>query len=404
MAVSSAERRLAAEKFAAEWRDRGQEDKHDQTFWSQFLGEVMGVARVHHEIDYQKRVTIPKHGTKRIDGYIAASKVLIEQKSRHIDLDRPATQSDGEELTAYEQAVRYAQWLPAAERPDWIVISNFEAFRIYDTREDFNQEPICVTLDELPSQLPIFDFLVRPITERLEKQKQVDLKAAQLIGDLYRKIAACYPDPDAMRHDLAVLMVRLLFCLYAEDSGLFDPGAFSSYLQVHSADITAFRYALINIFAVLDTPPDCRAANLDFDEALVQLPYVNGGLFSDDIAVPQLTAEIRLELIVNCARAFDWSQISPVIFGSIFESILSGDQRRAGGMHYTSPANIHKVIDPLFLDELRSELNAAGHDKAKLLALQDKMASLKFLDPACGSEERTGCRTLHFGAELQAVA
>jgi len=279
--ASPTDRHLAAAKFAEEWAGRGQEDMHDQTFWNQFLGEVMGVARVHHEIDYQKRVTIPHHGTKRIDAYIPASKVLIEQKSQH-----------------------------------------------------------------------------------------VDLKAAH--------------------HDLAVLMVRLLFCLYAEDSGLFDPGAFSSYLQVHAADITAFRYALINIFAVLDTPPERRAANLDFDEALVQLPYVNGGLFAEDIVLPQLTAEIRLELIVNCARAFDWSQISPVIFGSIFESILSGDERRAGGMHYTSPANIHKVIDPLFLDELRSELNAAGHNKAKLLALQDKMASLKFLDPACGSGKWSG--------------
>jgi len=384
VAPSPTERKLAAQKFAEEWAGRGQEDKHDQTFWNQFLGEVMGISRVHHEIDYQKRVTIPHHGTKRIDAYIPASKVLIEQKSLNVDLDHPAAQSDGEELTPYEQAVRYAQWLPAAERPDWIVISNFASFRIYDTREDFNQEPIIVTLEELPENLKVFDFIIRKITEKIAKEEKANREAAVRIGDLYRKIAAQYPDPETARHDLSVLMVRILFCLYAEDSGLMDTDQFTLYLKANSANLTSLRHALIDVFAVLSTPLKARATNLDFNDALVLFPYVNGGLFESEIQIPALTDDIKLELLVSCAN-FNWADISPVIFGSIFESILSGDERRAGGMHYTSPANIHKVIDPLFLDGLRSELNVAGHDKTKLLALQTKMADLKFLDPACGS-------------------
>ena len=196
-ATTAADRRLAAQRFADEWRGRGQEDKHDQTFWNQLLSEVMGVPRIHHEIDYQKRVTIPHHGTKRIDAYIPQAKVLIEQKSNSIDLDRRAAQSDGEELTAYEQAVRYAQWLPLAERPDWIVVSNFATFRIYDTREDFNQEPICVTLDELPEQLQLFDFLTRPITDRRGCRTWVSIEP--------------YPTPNLIEQDIEKILEAISF-------------------------------------------------------------------------------------------------------------------------------------------------------------------------------------------------
>jgi len=379
----AAQRRLAAEKFVEEWRGHGREDEDDQTFWNQFLQEVMGVARVHHEIDYQKKVKIiGAAGTGRIDAYIPSSKVLIEQKSLAIDLD--AKQPGHDDLTPYEQAVRYAQNLPLTERPNYIIVSDFGSFRLYDTREDFNQAPVAVTLEELPDNLKVFDFIIREISEKIAKEEKANREAAQRIGDLYHRIAAQYPDLDAARHDLSILMVRILFGLYAEDSGLFDPDQFTTYLKARAADLSSLRHALIDIFAVLSTPPEARAANLDFNDALLQFPYVNGGLFEGEIEIPQLTDDIKLELLVSCAN-FNWSDISPVIFGSIFESILSGDERRAGGMHYTSPANIHKVIDPLFLDGLRSELNAAGHDKAKLLALQDKMASLKFLDPACGS-------------------
>ena len=385
MNIPTSGRRLAAEKFANEWQGHGHEDEDDQTYWNQFLQEVMGISRVHHEIDYQKKVKIGGHGTKRIDAYIPSSKVLIEQKSLGIDLDRPAPQSDGELLTPYEQARRYAQNLPRAEMPNYIIISNFESLRVYDCREDYNQAPAAtVTLEELPDNLKVFDFIIREITEQIAKEEVANREAAARIGDLYRKIAAQYPDLEAARHDLSVLMVRILFCLYAEDSGLFDTDQFSNYLKAHAADLASLRHALIDVFAVLSTPPKSRAANLDFNDALVQFPYVNGGLFESEIQIPTLTDDIKLELLVSCAN-FNWVDISPVIFGSIFESILSGDERRAGGMHYTSPANIHKVIDPLFLDGLRSELNAAGHDKTKLLSLQDKMASLKFLDPACGS-------------------
>jgi len=380
---SPTERRLAADKFVEEWRGKGREDEDDQTFWNQFLQEVMGVARVHHEIDYQKKVKIiGAAGTGRIDAYIPSSKVLIEQKSLAIDLD--AKQPGHDDLTPYEQAVRYAQNLPLTERPNYIIVSDFGSFRLYDCREDFNQAPVAVTLEELPDNLQVFHFLISEINEKIEKEERVNRDAARRIGRLYKLMAGQYRDQDSARHDLSVLMVRILFCLYAEDSGLFDEAQFTSYLKTRMEDLSTLRHALIDVFTTLSTPPEARAANYDINEALQQFPYVNGGLFESEIQVPPLTEEIKLELLAHCAN-FNWAPISPVIFGSIFESILSGDERRAGGMHYTSPANIHKVIDPLFLDGLRSELNGAGHERAKLLALQDKMASLKFLDPACGS-------------------
>jgi len=382
--ATSEDRMLAIRKFVEDWRGRGQEDKHDQTFWNQFLQDVMGIARVHHEIDYQKRVRVGQT-TKKIDGYIPSSKVLIEQKSFGTDLTKPQVQSDGMPLTPFEQALRYAQNLPRSETPDYIIVSNFESFWVYDIREDFSHDPVVVALEELSQQLSVFDFIIGRISEKIEREQQVNQEAAKLIGDLYQEIAKRYPDPAAARHDLAILMVRILFCLYAEDSGLFNQGWFSNYLERHSHNPTEFRDSLIHVFNVLSKSDEERKIDLSIDDALVQFPYVNGGLFEGEIQIPQMTTEIALKLIVDTARHFNWQDISPVIFGSIFESILSGDERRAGGMHYTSVENIHKVIDPLFLDDLRSELNQAGNHKQKLIQLQDKMASLKFLDPACGS-------------------
>ena len=377
------DRKLAAQRFAEEWRDGGQEDKHDQTFWNQFLQEVMGIDRVYHIIDYQKRVKIA--GTqKRIDGYIAASKVLIEQKSAGTDLTRKATQSDGAQLDAYEQAFRYASYLPANEQPNYIITSNFHEFRIYDRNNDpAGEEPVVISLDELPQQLAAFDFIVRPVHERIARQQQVNLEAAKLMGQLYDKIKHQYHDSETTRYDLAVLMVRIMFCLYAEDSGLFETNLFREFLDDIPTGKGAFRGALIQLFNVLDTPEGQRDPYIG--ETLAQFPYVNGGLFANEIEIPIFTDDIKNLMLIKMSRGFNWTEISPVIFGSIFESILSGDERRAGGMHYTSVENIHKVIDPLFLDELRLEFQKAGNKKPALRKLQDKMASLTFLDPAAGS-------------------
>jgi hypothetical protein len=380
---SSAERKLAAERFIAQWRGRGQEDEHDQTFWNEFLSDVMGLERVHHEIDYQKKVKVGGK-TKRIDGYIAASRVLIEQKTAGIDLDKAAAQSDGELLTPYEQALRYGMHLLPDEVPYYIITSNFQEFRIYDRREDpEGKEPIVVALGELPEHFTVFDFIVRPVTERIIKQKQVSIEAAQILGALYDKVKSQYHNPDDSRHDLAVLMVRILFCLVAEDSGMFEKNLFYDYLLKVPAGEGQFKRALEDLFTVLDTPVEKRDPYLG--EKLSAFPYVNGGLFAEKIQIPIFNDDIKFQLLHKSSREFDWSQISPVIFGSLLEAIVSGDERRAGGMHYTSVENIHKVIDPLFLDDLRSQLYRAGNNKAELRQLQDHIASLNFLDPACGS-------------------
>ena len=379
----SADRKLAAERFVQEWKNRGQEDEHDETFWNQFLQEVMGIDRVHHVIDYQKKVKIG-NSWKRIDAYIPSSKVLIEQKSKGIDLTKKAKQSDGDELSPFEQAMRYAGYLPISEQPNFVITSNFQAFYIYDRDKDpAGEEPVIIELDELPQQLQAFNFIVDPVNQGIARQKQLNLEAARLIGEVYERISKQYHDPDAARHDLAVLMVRILFCLYAEDSGLFEEGLFYRYLKEIPAGEGVFRDALIKLFKVLNTPTDERDAYLG--ETLAQFPYVNGGLFADDIEIPIFTNDIKYQMLQKAGYEFDWSEISPVIFGSIFESILSGEERRAGGMHYTSVENIHKVIDPLFLNDLRLEYQKAGNNKSKLRELQDKIASLSFLDPACGS-------------------
>ena len=380
---SSADKALAAQCFVEEWKNRGQEDEHDETFWNQFLQEVMGIDRVHHIIDYQKKVKI-SGSWKRIDAYIPASKVLIEQKTRGIDLAKKAKQSDGSELSPYDQALRYASYLPTHEQPNYIITSNFQEFRIYDRNNDpAGEDPVIIQLEELPQQLLAFRFIVDPVNQRIARQQQVNLDAAKLIGELYESISRQYHDPDASRHDLAVLMVRILFCLYAEDSGLFEQSLFYEYLRKIPAGEGVFRDSLLKLFKVLDTPNDKRDSYLG--ETLSQFPYVNGGLFADDIEVPIFNDDIKYQMLQQTSYGFNWSEVSPVIFGSIFESILSGDQRRAGGMHYTSVDNIHKVIDPLFMDELRLEFQKAGSNKAVLRALQDKIAALRFLDPACGS-------------------
>ncbi|MCL2807504.1 MAG: hypothetical protein FWD27_04980 [Coriobacteriia bacterium] len=295
--------------------------------------------------------------------------MLIEQKTRGIDLRKPAQQSDGQALTPYEQALRYAAYLPTSDAPNFIIVSNFEEFLIYDRRTDPNGEsPISVLLPELPSQLQVFSFIVDPVNQRIARQKQLNLEAARLIGEVYESIRHQYHDPEASRHNLAVLMVRILFCFYAEDSGFFEKNLFYNYLKEIPAGEGVFRDALIKLFGVLNTPEDQRSAYLG--KTLAQFPYVNGGLFEGEIEVPIFTNDIKYQMLQKAGYEFNWTEISPVIFGSIFESILSGDERRAGGMHYTSVENIHKVIDPLFLNELRLEFQKAGENKGALRALQ----------------------------------
>ena len=328
-----------------------------------------------------------------IDGYIDQTHVMIEQKGSNKNLDKPIRQSSGELLTPFQQAQRYANNLPYSERPRWIVTCNFIEFRVYDM-EHPNSEPVRIELKDLDKNFYQLEFLVDKSNEHLEKEKQVSLSAGELVGKIYDELLKQYKDPDNEHSQKSInqLCVRIVFCLYAEDAGIFGKkNMFHDYLEDFDARHT--RKALINLFKVLDTKEDDRDPYLADDEPkLAEFPYVNGGMFSDeDIEIPPFTDDLRDLLLSKASDEFDWSEISPTIFGAVFESTLNPETRRQGGMHYTSVENIHKVIDPLFLNDLKNELNEIKKTrqlatlKKKAKKFQDKLANLTFFDPACGS-------------------
>ena len=392
--MTDAESRAAAKKFAADWQGRGDEKQETQTFWLALLQKVYGVVEPDKVISFEKTVNVDdaktgKTTTKFIDGYIGATRVLIEQKGAKIDLNKGETQSDGSLLSPYQQARRYGGYLPANQQPRWIVVCNFKEFRIHDMNRP-NDTPEILMLSDLEKEYTRLNFLVDTGDENIRKEMEISLQAGELVGVLYDALLKQYADPEAEEtlKSLNALCVRLVFCLYAEDAGIFGKrGMFHDYLQAHRAED---RRALINLFRVLDQKPEQRDRYLDED--LAAFPYVNGGLFAnEDIEIPRLGDEIMDLLLSRASEDFDWSAISPTIFGAVFESTLNPQTRRAGGMHYTSIENIHKVIDPLFLDELKAELaqiKAISVERtrdAKLRSFQVRLANLRFLDPACGS-------------------
>ena len=392
--MTDAERRAAAKQFAADWKDRGDEKQETQTFWLALLQKVYGVAEPDKFISFEKTVTVDdtktgKSTTKFIDGYIGATRVLIEQKGAKIDLNKGETQSDGSILSPYQQARRYGGYLPANQQPRWIVVCNFKEFRIHDMNHP-NDTPGVLLLADLEKEYSRLNFLVDTGDENIRKEMEISLQAGELVGVLYDALLKQYAEPESEEtlKSLNALCVRLVFCLYAEDAGIFGKrGMFHDYLRAHRAED---RRALINLFRVLDQKPENRDRYLDED--LAAFPYVNGGLFADEnIEIPRLGDEIIDLLLTKASEDFDWSAISPTIFGAVFESTLNPETRRSGGMHYTSIENIHKVIDPLFLDDLKVEfeeiksVTVAKTREAKLRAFQSKLARLKFLDPACGS-------------------
>jgi hypothetical protein len=385
--MTDAARRAAAKQFAADWKGKGYEKGQSQPFWLMLLQKVYGAAEPEKLITFEEQVHLDH--TSFVDGHIRSTHVLVEQKSIDKDLNAPIRQSDGSLLTPFQQAKRYSAELPYSDRPRWIVTCNFREFYIYDMEQP-NGDPEIVMLEDLEKEYYRLNFLVDTGDENIRKEMEVSLKAGELVGVIYDALLKKYRDPTAPEtlKSLNALCVRLVFCLYAEDAGIFGAHSkFHDYLRDHQAED---RRALINLFRVLDQTPEQRDPYLDED--LAALPYVNGGLFADEnIEIPRLGPEI-FDLILNKASAdFDWSAISPTIFGAVFESTLNPETRRAGGMHYTSIENIHKVIDPLFLDALRNELaeiKAVSVDRTRerrLREYQARLASLKFLDPACGS-------------------
>ena len=382
----------AAKEFSARWEGKGDEKQETALFWIDLLQNVLGVENPTSIIQFEKPVVIEKN-TKFIDGFIPSTKVLIEQKSIEKKLGKTAVQSDGEKLTPYGQAFRYNNYLPYEDRARWIIVSNFERILIYNMNKP-NGEPDEILLKDLPKQFYQLQFIVEQKSEILKKEEQISIDAGELVGKLYNALIKQYKNPDSPEtlKSLNMLCVRLVFCLYAEDSQIFPKHEmFGQYLK--QFPVKEVHRKLRELFKVLDMTQEQRDEYDPYmDDELAAFPYVNGGLFADEkIEIPPFTNEI-VDILVNKASAgFDWSEISPTIFGAVFESTLNPETRRSGGMHYTSIENIHKVIDPLFLSDLRKELDTyiAYKDertrKQRLSEFRSKLASLVFFDPACGS-------------------
>ena len=400
--MTDAEQREAARQFVNRWIGKGKEDEDGRSYWIDLLTNVLGMENVTERLNFEKKVVIDGN-TKRIDVYIPKTRVIIEQKSLGKALDQKIHNSGDVDLTPFEQADRYNSKLTFDERARWIVTCNFAEIWIYDMNES-RPEPMKLLLTELQNKYSLLDFLVKKEVKKISREMEISIKAGDIVGLLYDAFSEQYRIPAAKVNDetpedkarrehklksVNALCVRLVFCLYAEDAGIFGKrNMFHDYLA--SYDVRDCRRALIELFKVLDTPICERDEYLEED--LAQFPYVNGGLFADEnIEIPPFTEKIKDLILVNASEDFDWRDISPTIFGAVFESTLNPETRRSGGMHYTSIENIHKVIDPLFMDELNGEFKEIKEIKVKktrgtrLTEFQNKLASLTFLDPACGS-------------------
>ena len=405
--MTAAEQVKAARKFAAKWMKDCKEDGNTAPFWISLLREIFGVADTDNYIRFEDTVKHEEKGNSLfIDGWIPSMRIMIEQKASGVPLDKPYKRHGRTFASAYEQAFEYDQTLPVSRRSRYIVTSNFHEIWIYNMDEpEAARKPMKLTLADLPEHFHQLDFLVDEKAKPREMEEiKVSVKAGELVGRLYEALLQQYRDPksEASQKSLNVLCVRIVFCLYAEDSGLFGAkNSFSSYLEGWRWENA--RDALQQLFRVLDTKVEDRDPYLKED--LMAFPYVNGGLFHDEhIEIPRITKEIFDIIVEDMSKGFDWHAISPTIFGAVFESTLNPETRRSGGMHYTSIANIHKVIDPLFLDDLEKEfqeiLSLPEEQKTmrgrkeytlrydyrnRLEAFQKKLSSLTFLDPAAGS-------------------
>lgn len=389
--MNSTQQREAARQFFYRWKGKGKEDEDARSFWIEILTNILGVDHVTERVDFEKKVKGSDGNTKRIDAYIPETRVLIEQKSIGIALDKAQFGHNG--MTPYEQAKMYDNALPFEEKARWIVTSNFAEIWIYDMNVS-NPQPVKLELTDLQSKYHLLEFIVNKETKKVVDEMKLSLDAGRLVGKIYDAFLKQYKNPDDSEtlKSLNKLCVRIVFCLYGEDSGIFGKkNMFHDYMA--QFDTAHARKGLRDLFRILDQKVEERDTYLaDDDPLLAAFPYVNGGLFSDeDVEIPPFTNEIMHLILRDASDEFDWSDISPTIFGAVFESTLNPETRRSGGMHYTSIENIHKVIDPLFLDELREEfeeikqISVVNTKARKLNALHKKIASLRFLDPAAGS-------------------
>lgn len=357
--------RARAATFAEDWKDDGYEKGDTQTFYNEFF-EIFGVRR-------RSVARFEKHVQKLDDrhGFIDLfwpGVLLVEQKSSGRDLAQ-----------ALVQAEEYFDSIKEVDRPRYILLSDFQTFEIHDLDE---RETAQFSLAELPKNIDKFGFILGVQKRTFKDQDPVNIKAAELVGRLHDALE----DSGYTGHDLERFLVRLVFCLFGDDTGVFEPrGIFLELVELRTrTDGSDLGGWLSKLFEVLNTPEDGRSTHLDED--LAQFPYVNGDLFEGATRIPDFNSEMR-EALLEVSR-FDWSPISPAIFGSLFQSVLKRQERRKMGAHYTSERNILKVIGPLFLDELRTEFESLKISRtgraAKLGEFQEKLSKLKFLDPACG--------------------
>ena len=401
--MTETEQRKSAQAFAERWKDKGNEEQHKHDYWKELLSEVFGINE-HGYLEFEKSVPMLEDGkktTKYIDVYIPSVKALIEQKGIAFDLDTPE-QRGKSKVTPFEQAKRYNDWLPHNEKARWLITSNFETIRIYDTN-NIIAKPVEIQLAELPDRFHELDFLVDDKITKIRQEAKISEDAGRLVGLLYDALKKMYAEPDAPEtlHGLNVLMVRLVFLLYAEDAGLLQAhNAFGDFVASYRPE--NLRSGLKDLFAILDTPTADREP--DDPEKLLAFPYINGGLFSNSqkIRIPQFSDEAYNILLNKMSYEMDWKAISPTIFGMVFESTLDSKMRHAGGMHYTSLDNIHKILDNLFLNDLKAELNeikgintrkidgsknasSLNAKNARLDAFREKLSKIHILDPAAGS-------------------
>ena len=385
--------RKAARKFREFWTlATDSEVGGYQKFWLSLLGDVLGMDDVMSRISFQSPVQL-KDTTKFLDAWIPETRVLIEHKARNVKLDAPQTGHDGK--TPFEQALDYNIARPYSEKARWIVTCNFLEIWVYDMDHP-HEDPQKILLANLPKEISRLGFLVDTSVKAVrEKEMDISIKAGRIVGDVYRALRKRYVDPDSAEtlKSLNHLCVRLVFCFYAEDADIFPKDALWTLLK--NTEARNLRRVLLTLFRTLDTPDGSNGTKNERDPylepELAAFPYTNGGLFRgiSDAEIPPLDDEIR-ELLVKSSD-FDWRDISPTIFGALFESTLNPETRRAGGMVYTSVENIHKVIDPLFMNDLTAELESIKSERAiavrraKATAFQEKLGSLTFLDPACGS-------------------
>ena len=382
------EQQKQAKAFIERWENRGNERQDTQSFWLDLLQSVYGIENPSEYIRFED--TVMMDHTSFMDGYIDATKVLIEQKGANKDLSKAIKQSDGSFLTPFQQAKRYSANLPYSKQPRWIITCNFKEFYVYDMEKPHG-EPTVIRLEDLEKEAYRLEFIVGTTNEHLEREMAISMEAGEIVKEIYSALLKQYKNPDNPEslHAMNQLIVRLVFCFYAEDAGMFGKKTmFHDYLARFSS--RDFRRGLLDLFNVLNTPIDERDPYLD--DELSAFPYVNGGMFAENnLEVPQFTDELRESILEHASSSFDWSEISPTIFGAVFESTLNPETRRSGGMHYTSIENIHKVIDPLFLDALKEELNEIRQIKQpatlknRAQQFQEKLSRLVFFDPACGS-------------------